>query len=67
MDRSTDRRIKLRDLQVFQVAAETGARFSGTLYVDSLTAADGDAPTYLDMLTFNVQAVANAYSTGSKP
>ena len=50
-----------------QVASETGARFSGTLYVDSLTAADGDAPTYLDMLKFNVQAVANAYSTGSKP
>ena len=25
MDRSTDRRIKLRDLQVFQVAAETGS------------------------------------------
>jgi manganese/iron transport system substrate-binding protein len=45
-----------------QVAAETGARFSGTLYVDSLTAADGDAPTYLDMLQFNVRAVSEAYT-----
>lgn len=45
-----------------QVAAETGARFSGTLYVDSLTAADGEAPTYLDMLQFNVRAVAEAYT-----
>lgn len=45
-----------------QVASETGARFSGTLYVDSLTAADGDAPTYLEMLTFNVNAVVKAYA-----
>ncbi len=44
-----------------QVAAETGARFSGTLYVDSLTAANGDAPTYLDMLKFNVDAIVKNY------
>lgn len=49
-----------------QVAAETGARFSGTLYVDSLTAADGDAPTYLDMLRFNVRAVSEAYTANGK-
>lgn len=49
-----------------QVAAETGARFSGTLYVDSLTAADGDAQTYLDMLQFNVRAVAEAYTAVGK-
>lgn len=47
-----------------QVAAETGARFSGTLYVDSLTLANGDAPTYLDMLAFNVRAIAGAYGGG---
>jgi len=45
-----------------QVAAETGARFGGTLYVDSLTAADGEAPTYLDMLKFNVNAIVNHYA-----
>jgi ABC-type Zn uptake system ZnuABC Zn-binding protein ZnuA len=44
-----------------QVASETGARFGGTLYVDSLTAADGDAPTYLDMLRFNVNAITTNY------
>lgn len=46
-----------------QVAAETGARFGGTLYVDSLTAADGDAPTYLEMLKFNVDAITRSYGT----
>jgi manganese/iron transport system substrate-binding protein len=45
-----------------QVARETGARFGGTLYVDSLTAANGDAPTYLDMLAFNVHAIADNYA-----
>ncbi|MFD1506992.1 metal ABC transporter substrate-binding protein [Georgenia yuyongxinii] len=33
-----------------QVAAETGARFGGTLYVDSLSGPDGPVPTYLDLL-----------------
>ena len=45
-----------------QVAKETGASFYGTLYVDSLTAADGDAPTYLDMLKFNTNAIVAAYA-----
>jgi manganese/iron transport system substrate-binding protein len=47
-----------------QVASETGARFAGTLYVDSLTAADGDAPTYLDMLKYNVDAITSNYLIG---
>lgn len=33
-----------------QVARETGARFGGTLYVDSLSGPDGPVPTYLDLL-----------------
>ncbi|PTA69843.1 metal ABC transporter substrate-binding protein [Deinococcus arcticus] len=33
-----------------QVARETGARFGGVLYVDSLTDARGPVPTYLDLL-----------------
>lgn len=49
-----------------QVASETGARFGGTLYVDSLTAADGDAPTYLDMLKFNVNALVKNYAEARK-
>jgi manganese/iron transport system substrate-binding protein len=45
-----------------QVAKETGAAYVGTLYVDSLTTADGDAPTYLDMLTYNTDAIVRAYA-----
>ena len=39
------------------VAAQTGARFGGVLYVDSLTGPDGPAPTYLKMLTVNAQTI----------
>ncbi|MDZ4721359.1 MAG: metal ABC transporter substrate-binding protein [Roseiflexaceae bacterium] len=49
-----------------QVASETGAHFGGTLYVDSLTAANGDAPSYLAMLTFNVAAIARNYAEARK-
>ncbi|MDO5705322.1 MAG: zinc ABC transporter substrate-binding protein [Paracoccus sp. (in: a-proteobacteria)] len=34
-----------------RIAAEAGARYGGVLYVDSLSAADGPVPTYLDLLT----------------
>ena len=33
-----------------QVARETGAKYGGILYVDSLSEADGPVPTYLDLL-----------------
>ena len=33
-----------------QVARETGAKYGGVLYVDSLSDADGPVPTYLDLL-----------------
>lgn len=33
-----------------QVARESGARYGGVLYVDSLSAADGPVPTYLELL-----------------
>ena len=33
-----------------QVAKETGARYGGVLYVDSLSDADGPVPTYLKLL-----------------
>jgi manganese transport system substrate-binding protein len=36
-----------------RVAEETGARFGGVFYVDSLSAPDGPAPTYRDMLRHN--------------
>ena len=41
-----------------QVARETGARFGGVLYVDSLSEADGPVPTYLDLLEETARTVA---------
>ncbi|HCL66557.1 MAG TPA: iron ABC transporter substrate-binding protein [Rhizobium sp.] len=41
-----------------QVAAETGARYGGVLYVDSLSEAGGLVPTYLDLLKVTVSTVA---------
>lgn len=43
-----------------QVARETGAEYGGVLYVDSLTAADGPVPTYLDLLRVDAQTIADA-------
>lgn len=40
-----------------QVARETGAAYGGVLYVDSLSAADGPVPTYLDLLRVTVETV----------
>jgi manganese/iron transport system substrate-binding protein len=41
-----------------QVARETGARYGGVLYVDSLTEADGPVPTYLDLLRVTSETIA---------
>ncbi len=43
-----------------QVAAESGASFGGTLYVDSLSAADGPVPTYLDLIRHNAETISAA-------
>lgn len=40
-----------------QVARETGARYGGVLYVDSLTAARGPAPTYLRLMEYNARTI----------
>jgi len=40
-----------------QVARETGARYGGALYVDSLTEDDGPAPTYLDLLKVTSETI----------
>ena len=45
------------------VAQSTGAIFGGNLYVDSLSAPDGPVPTYLDLLTYDITAIAE----GLKP
>jgi manganese/iron transport system substrate-binding protein len=41
-----------------QVARETGAEYGGILYVDSLTAADGAVPTYIDLLRVTSETIA---------
>ncbi|RJF70502.1 metal ABC transporter substrate-binding protein [Rhodopseudomonas palustris] len=43
-----------------RIAAETGARIGGTLYSDSLTAENGDAPTYIDMVRHNIRTLTSA-------
>lgn len=41
-----------------QVARETGARYGGVLYVDSLSEHDGPVPTYLDLLRVTAETIA---------
>lgn len=40
-----------------QVAKETGAKFAGVFYVDSLSPSDGPASTYLKLLEYNVNTL----------
>ncbi len=44
-----------------QVAKETGARYGGILYVDSLSASGGPVPTYLKLLEVTVATVAKGF------
>ncbi|MDT6941567.1 metal ABC transporter substrate-binding protein [Brucella pseudogrignonensis] len=41
-----------------QVARETGAKYGGVLYVDSLSEADGPVPTYIDLLKVTSDTIA---------
>ncbi len=41
-----------------QVARETGSRYAGVLYVDSLSAIDGPVPTYIDLLKVTLSTIA---------
>lgn len=41
-----------------QVARETGARYGGVLYVDSLSEPTGPVPTYLDLLRVTTETIA---------
>ncbi|WP_412058288.1 metal ABC transporter substrate-binding protein [Bartonella sp. DGB2] len=42
-----------------QVARETGARYGGVLYVDSLSDFDGPVPTYIDLLRVTSKTVVD--------
>ena len=43
-----------------QIGSETGIEVGGALYSDALSAADGPAPTYLDMMRHNIGTIAGA-------
>jgi zinc/manganese transport system substrate-binding protein len=43
-----------------RIAADTGAKIGGTLYSDSLTPENGDAPTYIDMVRHNIKTLTSA-------
>lgn len=47
-----------------QVARETGARYGGVLYVDSLTDAKGPAPSYLALLETNARTIVTGFLGG---
>ena len=44
-----------------QVAKESGAKYGGVLYVDSLSAADGLVPTYIDLLNVTVSTIVKGF------
>lgn len=47
-----------------QLARETGIRVVSDLYTHSLSDADGPAPTYLDMMRYNVKQIVEALQQG---
>ena len=51
----------ISDRAAKQVARETGARYGGVLYVDSLSAANGPVPTFLDLLNVTVDTIAKGF------
>ena len=48
-----------------QIASESGAAVGGTLYSDSLTGADGEAPTYIELMEHNVRTIVSALAKRS--
>lgn len=51
----------ISDKPAREVARETGARYGGVLYVDSLTDASGPVPTYLDLLRVTTETIARGF------
>ena len=48
----------ISDKPAKQVARETGVKYGGVLYVDSLSEADGPVPTYVDLLRVTADTIA---------
>jgi manganese/iron transport system substrate-binding protein len=51
----------ISDRPARQVAREGRARYGGVLYVDSLSAANGPVPTYIDLLRVTVDTIARGF------
>ncbi len=49
-----------------QVARETGAKYGGVLYVDSLSEKNGEVPTYIDLLRVTSGRISKALLEGVK-
>ena len=45
-----------------QVSRETGAKYGGVLYVDSLSEANGPTPTYLDLIRVTTETIVKGLS-----
>ncbi|MET0296475.1 MAG: metal ABC transporter substrate-binding protein [Microbacterium sp.] len=54
------------DSAMQQVVEATDAAFGGTLYVDSLSEADGPVPTYLDLLRHDASTIIDALTGGTR-
>ncbi|WP_159828117.1 metal ABC transporter substrate-binding protein [Arthrobacter sp. 9AX] len=48
------------DAPMQQVVGATGAKFGGTLYVDSLSETDGPVPTYLDLIRHDADLITKS-------
>ncbi len=51
----------ISDKPAKQVAKETGAKYGGVLYVDSLSEQDGAVPTYIKLLETTVQTIVEGF------
>ena len=49
-----------------QIARESGARYAGILYVDSLSASDGPVPSYLDLLRVTTETIASGLTAATE-
>lgn len=52
----------ISDKPMRQVTNETGIRYGGVLFVDSLTKEDGPAPTYLKLLQYNADTILAGFA-----
>lgn len=51
----------ISDKPAKQVAKETGARYGGALYVDSLSSANGPVPSYLKLLEVTTETIVKGF------